>query len=280
MMDTRYLIGAGAAGLVGLALWWMRSGEPDATAELPAPTSNPGATPVALGLPPLPYAASALSPAVSEKTVQIHHGVHQKGYVNGVNETLEQLHRVRTKKYPTDARRPMRRSLSETLAYNLGGAYLHDLYWKSLAPKGRGGVASPELLAQVQKDFGSMGMMVQELNDVGLAMQGSGWSLLAWSPYLGRLVVLSVGNHDNRIPPGIVPLLPIDVWEHAYYLDRGPKRAEYLKRMWGIINWSEVSRRYAAITRNRARKVAAQGPSIDLEPKAQPQAANAPEEAA
>jgi hypothetical protein len=163
----------------------------------------------------------------------------------------------------------MRRALAESLAFNLGGAYLHDLYWRSLAPQGAGGAPSPQLTAQIQRDFGSIGMLAQELTDVGLAMQGSGWAMLAYSPYLGRLVVLSVGDHDNRIPPGVAPLLPIDVWEHAYYLDRGPDRGAYLRQFWGIIDWTALSRRFAAVMGQRPG-------ARSISPSSRPQAAQKP----
>jgi Fe-Mn family superoxide dismutase len=264
LLDTRIWYALGIAGVAGAGLWWWSRGGSDDAKALPTPNPDqPGNLPVALGLPPLPYPVDALAPAISPKTVRLHHDVHQKGYVDGVNQTIGQLYRVRQESYPDAARRPMRRALADSLAFNLGGAYLHDLYWRSLAPRGRGGQPSPELATQVTRDFGSMDMMVQELNDLGMAMQGSGWAVLAYSPYLGRLVALSVGNHDHRVPPGVVPILPVDVWEHAYYLDRGPDKNAYLERFWPMVNWTEVSRRFAATQRKGAapRRVAQQAPT-------------------
>lgn len=265
MLDDRVWYALGAVGVAGLVAWWWSTSGSAATPQigampLPAP-GQPGAAPETLTLPALPYPATALAPIVSERTVTLHHGVHQRGYVDGVNRDLAQLYSVRQQAYTPEARRPMRRSLAESLSYNLGGAYLHDLYWRSLAAPGQGGAPSPQLTEQIQRDFGSIGMLAEEMTDVGMAMQGSGWVLLAYSPYLGRLIVLSVANHDNRVPPGIAPLLPLDVWEHAYYLDHGPDRSAYLRQFWGIVNWTELSRRFAAVMGQRLPVAAVTSPS-------------------
>lgn len=251
-MQDRALLALGAAGVIGLGLWWWSSRpavqQPARLGEIPAPVpGQPGVAPGAVPLPPLPFAVTALAPIVSERTVKAHHEVHQQRYVDGLNQDLAQIWEIRRQGYAPEVRRPMRLAVAESLSYNLGGAHLHDLYWRSLAPQGQGGAPSPALLAQIQRDFGSLGALAEELTDIGLEIRGSGWAVLAWSPYLGRLIVLAVGEHDNRVPPGVVPLLPIDVWEHAYYLDHGPDRGAYLRQFWGIVDWSALSTRFAEI---------------------------------
>jgi Fe-Mn family superoxide dismutase len=278
VIDKRVWLGLGALGAVGAALWWFTSdssaaSSPQVTGALPQPApGQPGAAPAPLKLPQLPYPPAALAPLISERTVKVHHDVLQKGYVDRVNTALGQLHSVRQQQYAPAQRQAMRRELATSLAFDLGGAYLHDLYWRSMAPQERGGAPSPQLAAQIQRDFGSIGMLAQELTDVAAAMQGSGWSVLAWSPYLQRLVVLSVGNHDNRLPPGVAVLLPIDVWEHAYFLDRGPDRGAYLRQFWGLVNWNEVSQRFAAMTGQRQQ----QRPPPQVPPPQQRRAAPPP----
>jgi Fe-Mn family superoxide dismutase len=200
-----------------------------------------------LGLPPLPYDESALEPAISRRTVRLHHDKHQAAYVQGVNTTLGRLHELRVdpNRYGNTARQAMRLSLYRNLAFNAAGAHLHDLYWRNLTSRGKGGQPSSELGAQVQRDFGSWASMLQEVSDVGKKIQGSGWVVLAWSQPLRRLVVLPIEDHQNQSPVGSVPLLVLDVWEHAYYLDTQNDRGKYLDRLLtGYVNWPEVSRRF------------------------------------
>jgi len=198
----------------------------------------------AIVLPPLPYPPDALEPVLDKAIVQLHHDKHQRGYVEGTNATLSRLEEVRRRGYRTRARRPMRRALAKNLAYNAAGAILHELYWNNLTYPGRAGFPSTQLQHQIARDFGGLAELVEEMEDVAIATQGSGWSVLAWSPELRELVVLAISNHENGWIPGVVPLLVIDVWEHAYYSQYDNRRGDYVSALWDAVDWNAVSRRY------------------------------------
>jgi Fe-Mn family superoxide dismutase len=197
-------------------------------------------------LEPLPYEAEALEPVIDAETVRLHHGKHQKGYVEGFNRKERRLDEVsRRGKIGTDkSRSDMYRSLYEGLTFNGAGVMLHEMYWENLEPKGGTGRPARRLVQQVRKDFGSMENLQQQMTDVGSAIRGSGWVILAWAPRFDRLVLLPIQEHEMRWLPGAVPLLVFDVWEHAYYKKYGPGRREYLDRLWSIINWTVVNERF------------------------------------
>ena len=196
-------------------------------------------------VPPLPYPEDALEPVIDAKTVGIHHNVHEAGYYDGLEEALDHLESTRGVQAPPKLRRRMRLGLGQAIAFNGAGAWLHKLYWENLAGAGKGGSPSPELHQQIMRDFGSPQQMVEEVSDIANAIRGSGWSVLVWVPWMCRLVVLPVHDHQNEWIPGAVPLLIIDVWEHAYYLKYQAKRVDYVRALWGIINWPVVSQRFA-----------------------------------
>jgi Fe-Mn family superoxide dismutase len=134
--------------------------------------------------------------------------------------------------------------------FNGGGAILHKLYWENLRPDGAAPTKpGPRTLASLQRDFGSVNEALREIRDVGLGIQGSGWSVLAYSPELRQLVVMPVGNHQNEVLVGARPLLVLDVWEHAYYLDRKNNRKAYLDALLPRIAWDVVERRLVAAER-------------------------------
>jgi Fe-Mn family superoxide dismutase len=196
-------------------------------------------------LPPLPYPEDALEPVIDAKTVGIHHNVHEAGYYDGLEEALDHLESTRGVQAPAKLRRRMRLGLAQAIAFNGAGAILHKLYWENLTQSGKGGSPSPELHAQILRDFGSPEQFVEEFSDIANAIRGSGWAVLTWVPWMGRLVVLPVHDHQNEWIPGAQPLLIVDVWEHAYYLKYQAKRADYVKAIWGLVNWPVVSQRFA-----------------------------------
>jgi Fe-Mn family superoxide dismutase len=183
-------------------------------------------------LKPLPYAQDALEPTIGAETVRIHHGTHQAGYVKGWNKGLQ--------------RGPRTREDYEQLAFNGAGVILHELYWENLCSAGESPPPSQQLLSCMARCFGSAQAVVDQMSHVGAVIQGSGWVVLAWVPRFERMVLLPVRNHQNGWIPGAVPLLVIDVWEHAYYLDYQAARAEYLRLLWHNVNWGVVSARHAA----------------------------------
>jgi len=194
-------------------------------------------------LPKLPYDFKALEPIVSAKTMETHHNKHEEAYVNGMNQGFESLDRVRIKNYNIYARQGMRYSLARNNAFNISGAILHELFWRNI--NGKGTKPSAELLQQIDRDFGSLDMFMQEFFDVSKKIEGSGWGALVYSPELCKLVILPIQNHEDNWIPNSEVLLVIDVWEHAYYLDYQNRRGDYLKKLMNDINWNEVSNRYA-----------------------------------
>ena len=203
-------------------------------------------------LPDLPYAHDALEPAVDKTTMEIHHGRHHKTYVDNLNKALEgktdwngrsiedlcrNIHAL-----PADIKGPVRN--------NGGGHYNHSLFWQIMAPKGRGGSASPELARAIESDLGGMEKLKAAVNDAGVKRFGSGWAWIIVNAQ-GKLEVTSTPNQDNPLMKGLAekegaPILGVDVWEHAYYLKYQNKRADYLAAWWDVVNWSKVSELYAA----------------------------------
>jgi Fe-Mn family superoxide dismutase len=191
-------------------------------------------------LPELPYAYDALQPVLSSQQLTLHHQKHHQAYVNGLNATLEAIEAALRAGDTKNVR-----ALSDALAFNYGGFVLHNLYFTSLAP---GGSAEPQgqLAELIKRDFGSVEALKGWLAAEAVAVTGSGWAVLAWEPVGGRLVVLGTERHDKLVGWGLVPLLPIDVWEHAYYVDYENRRPDYVKAVMGIINWDVVGERLAA----------------------------------
>jgi superoxide dismutase, Fe-Mn family len=193
-------------------------------------------------LPPLPYKYTALKPIISKETMEIHHNKHEDSYIKGMNKGFESLSRVRLSNYALDARQGMRNSIAKNNAFNISGAILHELYWRNI--NGKGTKPSAELLQQINRDFGSLDMFMQEFFDITKKIQGSGWGALVYSPELCKLVVLPIHNHQNNWVPNSEVLLVIDVWEHAYYLGYQNRRGDYLKKIMNDINWNTISTRY------------------------------------
>ena len=190
---------------------------------------------------PLPYPYEALEPTISTRTVTLHHDKHQASYVKGWNEAVDRLARSRAKMSDGSLRDTYR-----GMAFNGAGVILHEMYWENLCPIGNSGLVSKALQGAAVRDFGSFDRMIQEIAGVGTAIRGSGWVVLAWVPAFQRLTLLPVSEHQDNWIPGAVPLLVLDVWEHAYYLDYQSARNEYLHMIWNNVDWGVVSRRLAA----------------------------------
>lgn len=224
------LVGAAGLGLIGAAVvLGRRAGSRNAPE---------------LTLPPLPYPEDALTPSVSARTVKEHHESHQAGYVRGYNGAMKTLREARAAGYSDAARVQMLAPVWKTAMFHGGGAILHKLYWENLRPNGKPetkpGARTRALLA---RDFGSVKEAVREMVDVGLGIQGSGWTVLAYSPELDQTVLMPVGNHENHLLVGARPLLILDVWEHAYYADRMNNRKAYLDALLPRIAWDVVEKR-------------------------------------
>jgi len=193
-------------------------------------------------LPSLPYATDALEPAIDAQTMEIHHGKHHQTYVDNLNKALAGTE--------WDGR-PIENVLGvldalpadkQTVVRNNGGGHAnHSLFWQIMKPGG-GGDPSGDLAAAIADTFGSVGALRDAINDDGIKRFGSGWSWLVWDGT--ALSVYSTANQDSPWLQGDVPLLGIDVWEHAYYLRYQNRRADYLAAWWDVVNWDDVARRY------------------------------------
>jgi Fe-Mn family superoxide dismutase len=193
-------------------------------------------------LPPLPYDFDALEPTIDAKTMEIHHDKHHQAYVANLNAALERTEW---------ADRPIEQVLANlelipedkrTAVRNNGGGHAnHSLFWQLMTPKG-GGDPSGDLATAIADTFGDADQLKAALNDGGVKRFGSGWTWLIWDGT--GLAVKSTPNQDSPLMDDDVPLLGIDVWEHAYYLKYQNRRPEYVEAFWNVVNWDEVNRRY------------------------------------
>lgn len=196
-------------------------------------------------LPDLPYDYSALEPRISARVMELHHSKHHQAYVTGANTALEQLEEARSTGNLANVNK-----LEKDLAFNLGGHLNHSVFWQNLSPAG-GGAPDGELAAALDEHFGSFDAFKAHFTATAMGVQGSGWAVLAWDALGKKPVVFQLFDQQGNAPLGVVPLLQLDVWEHAYYLDYQNVRADYVKTFWEIANWEDVAQRYAAVTASR-----------------------------
>ena len=199
---------------------------------------------MAYSVPDLAYPFDALEPHIDARTMEIHHDKHHGAYVTNLNAALEGTEWVDR---PIDAVLANLEIIPEdkrTAVRNNGGGHAnHTLFWEIMGPDG-GGEPSGDLAAAIADTFGSLADLQSQVNDAGVKRFGSGWSWLVWDGT--GLAVLSTPNQDSPVMDGKTPLLGVDVWEHAYYLNYQNRRADYLKAWWNVVNWSKVGERYAA----------------------------------
>ncbi|NVO32929.1 superoxide dismutase [Hymenobacter lapidiphilus] len=208
------------------------------------------ATPIADGpftLPALPYAFNALEPHIDARTMEIHHDAHHKGYVSKLNAAV--MGTPAEKLSMADLLASMSKQ-SEAVRNNAGGHWNHSFFWLTMTPKGGGQPTGP-LKAAIDKDFGSFDKFSEEFTKVASSRFGSGWAWLIVDSKTGKLAVTSTPNQDNPLMdlPGNqrgLPIVALDVWEHAYYLKHQNKRPDYIKNFWSVINWPEAGRLYDA----------------------------------
>lgn len=191
-------------------------------------------------LPPLPYAYDALEPHLDEETLRLHHDKHHAGYVKGANAACKAMQEIREGK--RDAAEI--KHWEKELAFHGSGHVLHTIFWMNLAPEP--GEPSAELAEAVDRDFGGMEPMKQHMTAATNSVEGSGWGILAFHPMTAGLMVLQAEKHQNLTVQGAQPLLVFDVWEHAYYLKYQNRRADFVKALWNVVNWPDVSQRFAA----------------------------------
>ena len=193
-------------------------------------------------LPDLPYDYSALEPAISGKIMELHHSAHHAAYVNNFNKLSEQAGEAWMS---GDLKTAL--ALQSGLNFNGGGHLNHTIFWENLAPQSAGGGQPPTgpLAEQIDHQWGSLNNFVSDFSAKTAAIQGSGWGWLGYSKKLDRLVIMTCANQDPLSSKGLDPLLGVDVWEHAYYLQYNGARPKYLEAIWGVINWANVAERYA-----------------------------------
>ncbi|WP_203138288.1 superoxide dismutase [Microbacterium sp. JZ31] len=191
-------------------------------------------------LPDLPYDYAALEPHISGKIMELHHDKHHATYVAGANTALEQLAAAREANDFANVNK-----LEKDLAFHLGGHTNHTIFWNNLSPNG-GGEPEGELAAAIADQFGSFAAFQAHFAAVANGIQGSGWSVLAWDAIGQRLAIFQLFDQQANVPLGLTPLLMLDMWEHAFYLDYLNVKAEYVKAFWNIANWQDVAARFAA----------------------------------
>lgn len=213
-------------------------------ATLPIETTTSSA--IVHTLPDLAYAYDALEGAIDAATMEIHYARHHAGYVRNLNAALAQhpdLAALSIEDLLANAS-----DLPAAIRNNGGGHYNHSLFWQIMAPAGTGGAPSDELRARIETDFGSMEAFKTAFNTAAASQFGSGWAWLIWTD--DGLKVTATPNQDNPLmdvaPVHGMPILAVDVWEHAYYLRYQNQRGDYLSAWWSVVNWNEVNRRFKA----------------------------------
>ncbi|WP_345239098.1 superoxide dismutase [Pontibacillus salipaludis] len=192
-------------------------------------------------LPPLPYSYNALEPYISKEIMRLHHDVHHKSYVDGLNKAELELEKLRKNEKDTLIKHWLREQ-----AFHGSGHFLHTIFWFNMSPDG-GGKPGGELLKQINKDFGSFKAFKRQFTDAAKSVEGVGWALLVWEMRSGRLAIQTVEKHQNVSLWDVVPLLALDVWEHAYYLQYQNKRGDYVENWWNIVNWKDVDERFISV---------------------------------
>lgn len=191
-------------------------------------------------LPDLPYDPGALEPHLSARIMELHHDKHHAAYVAGANTTLEKLAEARDKgDFGTI------NQLEKNLAFHVSGHVLHSLFWTNLSPDG-GDRPDGALASALDEDFGGSDAFRAQMTQAAATVQGSGWAVASWEPVAGRIVVQQVYDHQGNHGQGTIPVLAIDAWEHAYYLQYENRKADFFEAVWNVVNWNDVAQRLEA----------------------------------
>ena len=191
-------------------------------------------------LPDLTYDYGSLEPNISGKIMELHHDKHHLAYVNGANTALDLLAEARDNNDLTWVNK-----LQKDLAFNLAGHVNHTVFWRNLSPEG-GDKPVGELAAAIDEFFGSYDGFRAHFTASALGIQGSGWSILAWDVLGEKLIIEQLYDHQGNLAPASIPLLMLDMWEHAFYLDYQNVKGEYVKAFWNIVSWPDVTARFEA----------------------------------
>ena len=186
---------------------------------------------------PLPYAYDALEPVIDAKTVETHYTFHHKPAVAAANKAEDGLAKARDSNDFA-----LVKHYEKELAFGLSSHILHTIYWSNLSAKGS--VVKGDLLKAIEKSFGTFDKFKAHLGSAATTVEGSGWGILGYLPASQKLMILQCENHQKLTAWGVIPILVLDVWEHAYYLKYQNRRAEYIGKLFDIINWDNVAARY------------------------------------
>ena len=189
-------------------------------------------------LPPLPYSYDALEPFINREIMKLHHTIHHQTYVDGLNKA-----EIKMKEARDQDDYELLKHWEREAAFHGSGHYLHTIFWYNMKPNG-GGEPTGELLNYINRDFGSFAKFKKEFTEAAKKVEGVGWALLVWSNRAHRLEILQSERHMILTQWDTIPLLVLDVWEHAYYLQYKTDRPSYVNNWWNIVNWADVSQRF------------------------------------
>ncbi|WP_096435124.1 Fe-Mn family superoxide dismutase [Alteribacter populi] len=189
-------------------------------------------------LPPLPYSYNALEPHIDEEIMQLHHDVHHRNYVEGLNEAERKMEEARR-----DNNYDLITHWEREAAFHGAGHYLHTIFWTIMDPNG-GGKPQGDLLAMIERDFGSYQLFRSHFTAAAEELPTPGWVILVWAPRAHRLEILTAELHHYLSQWDVIPLLVLDVWEHAYYLQYKTEKEDYIDQWWEVVNWPEVHHRF------------------------------------
>jgi len=192
-----------------------------------------------LELSPLPYDYDALEPVISKAVMELHHDKHHLAYVTGANNALDKLQKIREGQIEGDLKAIMR-----DLSFNYNGAKLHEMFWNNMKPAIENNNPEGWISDKIDKNFGSFDVFKKEFSAAAVGVEGSGWAVL-WKNQDNELIVGQVEKHNLLGLNGFEPVLVLDVWEHAYYLDYQNKRADYVEKWWKVVNWIDVGNKLA-----------------------------------
>ncbi|MFD1636030.1 Fe-Mn family superoxide dismutase [Evansella tamaricis] len=195
-------------------------------------------------LPALPYSYDALEPYIQKRIMELHHKKHHQSYVDGLNRAEKELQKQRKMN-----NYHLIKHWQRELAFHGAGHYLHTLFWQVMSPDG-GGKPKGLLAEHMDLDFGSFTSFKEHFTEAATNVEGSGWAILVWVPRAGRLEILTAEKHQNLTQWDVIPLLPLDVWEHAYYLQYENERKMYVNNWWHIVNWRAVEDRFIRVRKN------------------------------
>lgn len=190
-------------------------------------------------LPELGYDYAALEPHISARIMELHHSKHHKAYVDGANTALTKLAEARDANDFANINK-----LEKDLAFNLGGHVNHSIFWTNLSPNG-GGKPEGELASAIDDNFGSFDKFAAHFTAASAGIQGSGWGALVWDSIGQKLLIQQFFDQQSNFAAGTVPILLLDMWEHAFYLDYVNVKADYIKAFWNIANWQNVAERFS-----------------------------------